>query len=73
MVIGQRNETPDRPPREPVEIPDRNPSSRPNPKPLDDPSVLPDPKPIDNPRPRKPRTTMLLPVDAEIERLLSLI
>jgi hypothetical protein len=52
--------------------PRRDPNVEPDPKPLDDPSLLPDPKPLDNPRPSKPRTTMMVPVDVEIERLLAL-
>ena len=75
MEIGKRNQTaPDGPPREPVDIPSpRDPSSHPDPKPLDDPSLLPDPKPLDDPRPGKPRKTMMsLPRDTEIERLHAL-
>jgi hypothetical protein len=74
MEPGKRNQTaPARPPREPVDLPPRrDPSSEPDPKPLDDPSLLPDPKPLDRPRPSKPRTTMMVPVDVEIERLLAL-
>jgi len=76
MEIGKRNQTePDGPPREPVDIPsprNRDPNFQPDPKPLDDPSLLPDPKPLDDPRPSKPRKTMLLPIDTEIERLLAL-
>jgi hypothetical protein len=73
MGIGKRNETaPDGPPREPVDLPPRRDPTLPDPKPLDDPSLLPDPKPLDSPRPSKPRNTMLLPTDAEIERLLAL-
>lgn len=65
---------PDGPPREPVDLPPRrDPNVEPNPKPLDDPSLLPDPKPLDNPRPSKPRTTMMAPMDVEIERLLVLL
>ena len=73
MEPGKRNETaPGRPPREPVDPPSRGPNFEPDPKPLDDPSLLPDPKPLDNPRPTKPRKTMMVPVDVEVERLLSL-
>jgi hypothetical protein len=72
MEPGKRNETvPDRPPREPVDPRPRDRNFDPDPKPLDDPSLLPDPKPLDNPRPSKPRKTMMLPVDMEIERLLA--
>ena len=75
MEPGRGNETaPSRPPREPVDLPPRrDPNSVPEPQPLDDPSVLPDPKPLDSPRPGKPRTTMMVPVDVEIERLLALL
>jgi hypothetical protein len=75
MEPGKRNQTaPDGPPREPVDLPPRrDPSSEPDPRPLDDPSLLPDPKPLDSPRPSKPRKTMMLPVDVEIERLLALL
>jgi hypothetical protein len=75
MEPGERNETaPDRPPRKPVDLPPRrDPNVEPDPKPLDDPSLLPDPKPLDNPRPSKPRKTMMLPVDVEVERLLTLL
>jgi hypothetical protein len=76
MKTGNGNEAAtDNPPREPVDIPPpRDPSSQPNPKPLDNPSLLPDPKPIDDPRPSKPRKTMtILPLDTEIERLLTLV
>ncbi len=74
MEPGKRNETAvDGPPREPVDLPPRrDPNFEPDPKPLDDPSLLPDPKPLDNPRPAKPRKTMMLPADVEIERLLAL-
>ena len=73
MGIGERNETaPGGPPREPTDLPPRRDPTLPDPKPLDDPSLLPDPKPLDNPRPSKPRNIMLLPIDAEIERLLAL-
>ncbi len=75
METGIRKATPpDGPPREPVDLPPRrDPNSEPDPKPLDDPSLLPDPKPLDNPRPGKPRTTMMVPIDVEIERLLALL
>ena len=75
MEPGKCNKTaPDGPPREPVDIPPpRDPSLEPDPKPLDDPSLLPDPRPLDNPRPSKPRTTLMLPVDVEVERLLTLL
>jgi hypothetical protein len=74
MEPGKRNDTaPAGPPREPVNFPPpHDPNSEPDPKPLDDPSLLPDPKPLDNPRPLKPRTTMMMPVDVEVERLLAL-
>jgi hypothetical protein len=74
MDTRDHNETaPDRPPRKPVDLPPRrDPNVEPDPKPLDDPSLLPDPKPLDDPRPSKPRTTMMVPVDVEIERLLAL-
>ena len=75
MELDQRNPAaPAGPPREPVDIPSpRDPNLQPDPKPLDDPSLLPDPKPLDNPRPSRPRKTMLLPADTEIERLLALL
>jgi hypothetical protein len=74
MEASKLNETaPDRPPRKPVDLPPRrDPNVEPDPKPLDDPSLLPDPKPLDDPRPGKPRKTMMLPVDVEVERLLAL-
>jgi len=75
MEPGKRNETaPNRPPRDPVDLPPRrDPSHEPDPKPLDDPSLLPDPRPLDNPRPGRPSKTMMLPVDVEVERLLALL
>ena len=75
MGIPKRSDTAtEGPPREPVDIPSpRDPNLQPDPKPLDDPSLLPDPRPLDNPRPSRPRKTMLLPADTEIERLLALL
>jgi hypothetical protein len=75
MEPGIRDQTaPSRPPREPVDLPPQHdPNSVPDPKPLDDPSLLPDPKPLDNPRPGRPRNTMMVPVDVELERLLALL
>jgi hypothetical protein len=75
MEPGKRNETaPNGPPRDPVDLPrPRDPNYEPDPKPLDDPSLLPDPRPFDNPRPSQPRKTMMLPVDVEVERLLTLL